>query len=177
MELTVSLNYLPKVTTAVRRRNGEYVSFLNREDSANCESKFWGENRNKFRCNIVNNLDIHEWIEIFEQVVDENVIDMSTFECIAFNTHFNNNTYEVNFDITFKFDILDETQFFIQSNRMKTLLYDWLNDNQGFISTGDNGAWVYNDGVDSFYDGSKIVVYYNVTVTREDVNVEIEVRK
>lgn len=173
MELTVSLHYLPKVTTAVRRRNGEYVNVLSRENSEKCESKFWDENRNKFRCTIVNNLDIHEWVEIVEQVVDENVIDMSTFECIAFNNSFNNDTYEVNFDITFKFDVIDEEQFFVQSNKMKTLLCDWLNDHRGFIDTGDNGAWECNDGITSIYNGAKTIVYYNVVVDKDSLEIKL----
>lgn len=65
MELTVSLNYLPKVTV-----NGQRVPssrFVTTDDvKEKAESAFWVENRNKFRCNIVNNLDICEWMEMFE---------------------------------------------------------------------------------------------------------------
>ena len=167
MELIVSLNYLPKVTV-----NGQRVPssrFVTTDDvKEKAESKFWEENRNKFRSNIVNNLDIWEWVEMFEQVIDENVIVPSTLECIAFNTHFNNETYEVDFDITFKFDVIDEEQFFIQSNRMKTLLCNYLNEHRGFIDTGDNGIWVTDN---------EMCVHYNVEVSMDDLNVGFEVIK
>ena len=167
MELTVSLNYLPKVKV-----NGQRVPssrFVTTDDvKEKAESAFWEENRKKFRCNIVNNLDICEWMEMFEQVIDENVIVPSTLECIAFETHFNNDTYEVNFDITFKFDVIDEEQFFIQSNRMKTLLCSYLNEHRGFIDTGDNGIWVTDN---------EMCVHYNVEVSMDDLNVGFEVRK
>lgn len=59
MELTVSLNYLPKVTV-----NGQRVPssrFVTTDDvKEKAESKFWEENRKRFRSNIVNNLDIWE---------------------------------------------------------------------------------------------------------------------
>lgn len=105
---------------------------------------------------------------MFEQVIDENVIATSTLECIVFNTHFNNDTYEVNFDITFKFDVIDEEQFFIQSNRMKTLLCNYLNEHRGFIDTGDNGIWVTDN---------EMCVHYNVEVSMDDLNVGFEIRK
>lgn len=167
MELTVSLNYLPKVTVECQRvPSSRFVTTDDVKEKA--ESKFWEENRNKFRSNIVNNLDIWEWVEMFEQVIDENVIVPSTLECIAFNTHFNNDTYEVNFDITFKFDVVDEEQFFIQSNRMKTLLCNWLNEHRGFIDTGDDGIWVTDN---------EMCVHYNVEVAMDDLNVGFETRK
>ena len=167
MELTVSLNYLPKVTVEGQRvPSSRFVTTYDVKEKA--ESKFWEENRNKFRSNIVNNLDIWEWVEMFEQVIDENVIATSTLECIAFNTHFNNDTYEVNFDITFKFDVIDEEQFFIQSNRMKTLLCNYLNEHRGFIDTGDNGIWVTDN---------EMCVHYNVEVSMDDLNVGFEIRK
>lgn len=167
MELTVSLNYLPKVTVEGRRvPSSRFVTTDDVKERA--ESKFWEENRNKFRSNIVNNLDIWEWVEMFEQVIDENVIATSTLECISFNTHFNNETYEVDFDITFKFEVVDEEQFFIQSNRMKTLLCNWLNEHSGFIDTGDNGIWVTDN---------EMCVHYNVEVSMDDLNVGFEIRK
>ena len=167
MELTVSLHYLPKVTVEGQRvPSSRFVTTDDVKEKA--ESKFWEENRNKFRSNIVNNLDIWEWVEMFEQVIDENVIATSTLECIAFNTHFNNDTYEVNFDITFKFDVIDEEQFFIQSNRMKTLLCNYLNEHRGFIDTGDNGIWATDN---------EMCVHYNVEVSMDDLNVGFEIRK
>ena len=167
MELTVSLHYLPKVTVEGQRVPSS--RFVTTDDvKEKTESKFWEENRNKFRSNIVNNLDIWEWVEMFEQVIDENVIATSTLECIAFNTHFNNDTYEVNFDITFKFDVIDEEQFFIQSNRMKTLLCNYLNEHRGFIDTGDNGTWLTDN---------EMCVHYDVEVYMDDLNVGFEIRK
>ena len=167
MELTVSLNYLPKVIAECRRVHGSRF-VLTDDVKAKAESDFWEENRKKFRSTIVNNLDIWEWVEMFEQVIDENVIVPSTLECIAFNTHFDNDTYEVNFDITFKFDVIDEEQFFIQSNRMKTLLCTWLNEHRCFIDTGDNGIWVTDN---------EMCVHYNVEVSIDDLNVGLETRK
>lgn len=167
MELTVSLNYLPKVTVECQRvPSSRFVTTDDVREKA--ESAFWVENRNKFRSNIVNNLDIWDWVEMFEQVIDENVIVPSTLECIAFNNHFNIDTYEVNFDITFKFDVIDEEQFFIQSNRMKTLLCSYLNEHRVFIDTGDNGIWVTDN---------EMCVRYNVEVSMDDLNVGFEVRK
>ena len=167
MELTVSLNYLPKVETVSRRVYGSKLG-LSTEVMDEAISKFWENNRKKFRCNIVNNLDIWEWVEMFEQVIDENVIVPSTLECISFNNHFNNDTYEVNFDITFKFEVVDEEQFFIQSNRMKTLLCDWLNEHRGFINTGDDGIWL---------SGNEMCVHYNVEVSTDNLNVGFKTRK
>lgn len=167
MELTVSLNYLPKVIANGRRVFGSRF-ILTTDVKEKAESEFWEKNRKRFRCNIVNNLDIWEWVEMFEQVIDENVIVPSTFECISFNNHFNNGTYEVNFDITFKFEVIDEEQFFIQSNRMKTLLCDWLNEHRGFIDTGDDGVWL---------TGNEMCVHYNVEVSMDDLDVGFKARK
>ena len=167
MELTVSLNYLSKVETVGRRVYGSKLG-LSTEVMDEAISKFWENNRKKFRCNIVNNLDIWEWVEMFEQVIDENVIIPSTLECISFNNHFNNDTYEVDFDITFKFEVVDEERFFIQSNRMKTLLCVWLNEHRGFIDTGDDGVWLA---------GNEMCVHYNVEVSMDDLNVGFEIRK
>lgn len=167
MELTVSLNYLPKVIAEGRRVYGSRF-VLTDDVKAKAESDFWEENRKRFRSTIVNNLDICEWMEIFEQVIDENVIVPSTLECIAFNNHFNIDTYEVNFDITFKFDVFDTEQFFIQSNRMKTLLCNYLNEHRCFIDTGDNGVWLTDN---------EMCVRYDVEVAMDDLNVGFEVRK
>ena len=167
MELTVSLNYLPKVEAVGRRVYGSKLG-LSTEVMDEAISKFWENNRKKFRCNIVNNLDIWEWVEMFEQIIDENVIVPSTLECISFNNHFNNDTYEVNFDITFKFEVVDEEQFFIQSNRMKTLLCDWLNEHRGFIDTGDDGIWLA---------GNEMCVHYNIEVSMDNLNVGFKTRK
>lgn len=167
MELTVSLNYLPKVIADGQRvPSSRFVATDGIK--AKAEFDFWEENRKRFRSTIVNNLDICEWMEMFEQVIDENVIVPSTLECIAFNNHFNIDTYEVNFDITFKFDVIDEEQFFIQSNRMKTLLCKWLNEHRCFIDTGDNGIWLTDD---------EMCVHYNVEVYMDDLNVGFEIRK
>ena len=86
----------------------------------------------------------------------------------AFNNHFDVDTYEVNFDITFKFDVFDEEQFFIQSNRMKTLLCNYLNEHRGFIDTGDNGICVTEN---------EMCVHYNVAVSMDDFNVGFKIRK
>ena len=104
---------------------------------------------------------------MFEQVIDENVIVPSTLECISFNNHFNNDTYEVNFDITFKYEVVDEEQFFVQSNRMKTLLCDWLNEHRGFIDAGDDGIWLA---------GNEMCVHYNVEVSMDNLNVGFKTR-
>lgn len=74
----------------------------------------------------------------------------------------------MNFDITFKFDVFDTEQFFIQSNRMKTLLCSYLNEHRGFIDTGDNGIWLTDN---------EMCVHYNVEVSMDDLNVGFEVRK
>lgn len=167
MELTVSLNYLPKVTVEGQRvPSSRFVTTDDVREKA--ESAFWLENRNKFRSNIVNNLDIWDWVEMFEQVIDENVIVPSTLECISFNTHFDVDTYEVNFDITFKFDVFNTEQFFIQSNRMKTLLCNYLNEHRCFIDTGDNGIWLTDN---------EMCVRYDVEVYMDDLTVGFEIRK
>lgn len=167
MELTVSLNYSPKVIAEGRRVYGSRF-VLTDDVKAKAESDFWEENRKRFRSTIVNNLDICEWMEMFEQVIDENVIVPSTLECIAFNNHFNIDTYEVSFDITFKFDVIDEEQFFIQSNRMKTLLCNYLNEHRCFIDTVDNGTWLTDN---------EMCVHYDVEVYMDDLNVGFEIRK
>lgn len=167
MELTVSLNYLPKVTVEGQRvPSSRFVATDGIK--AKAEFDFWEENRKKFRCNIVNNLDTCEWMEMFEQVIDENVIVPSTPECIAFNNHFNIDTYEVNFGITFKFDVFDAEQFFIQSNRMKTLLCSYLNEHRCFIDTGDKGVWLTDN---------EMCVRYDVEVYMDNLNVGFEIRK
>ena len=68
---------------------------------------------------------------------------------------------------------MDGDELYIHKNRLVDLITKWLNEdelyhNYSFIRAGD----------EDFYDDfGNVTVYYNIVVEREDVDVEIEIRK
>jgi hypothetical protein len=165
MELKLNVHYKPTISAFPKKYVGRD---LTGQQMLKVKDMFWKENRDKFRCFLPSSLNVWDWVMMLEQVVDENIIDMSTLEIVEFNHHFNNNTYEVDFDITFKFEVIDESGLFIQKNKFRKLIDDWIYQNKFFVGLGDNGSWKVDENTS---------VRYGAIVTDENLEMSIELRK
>lgn len=113
---------------------------------------------------------------MIEPVVDTNIIDVTSYEVLSFDSKFDKNTYAVQFETIVRFDLcdgVDSDELYIHKNRLVDLITKWLNEdelyhNYAFIRAGDE---------DFYADFGNVTVYYNIVVEREDVDVEIEIRK
>lgn len=113
---------------------------------------------------------------MIEPVVDTNIIDLKWYEVPSFESKFDKNTYAVQFEVIIRFNLhenAESDELYIHKNRLIDLITEWLDtdgiyDNVAFISAGDE---------DLNATFGNVTVYYKVEVDREDVDVNIEVRK
>ena len=108
--------------------------------------------------------------------MDTNIIDLKWYEVPSFESKFDKNTYAVQFEVIIRFNLhenAESDELYIHKNRLIDLITEWLDtdgiyDNVAFISAGDE---------DLNATFGNVTVYYKVEVDREDVDVNIEVRK
>ena len=109
-------------------------------------------------------------------VIDTNIIDVNSYEMVSFESTFNKNTYAVQFEVIIRFkscENAESDELYVHKNRLVDLIVDWLDEdgiyeNHAFISAGDE---------DLNATFGNVTVYYDIEVEREDVDVNVEIRK
>ena len=181
MELKLTVNYQPRIITdPVRcvRCDGNMQNVLTDTEKFTYDAEFWNEYRDKFYLQTGTIPYAFKWClrDLIEPVVDTNIIDVTSYEVLNFDSKFDKNTYAVQFETIVRFDLcdgVDGDELYIHKNRLVDLITNWLNEdelyhNYAFIRAGDE---------DFYADFGNVTVYYNIVVEREDVDVEIEIRK
>ena len=178
MELKLTVNYQPRITTNPVRYNSKMQNVLTDAEKFTYDAEFWNVYRDKFYLQSGLLQDSFTWHvrSLIEPVVDTNIIDLKWYEVPSFDSNFDKNTYAVQFEVTIRFDShenADSDELYIHKNRLVDLIVDWLDEdgiyeNHAFISAGDE---------DLNATFGNVTVYYDIVVDREDVDVNIEVRK
>lgn len=178
MELKLNVKYQPRIITNPVRYNSKMKNTLTDAEKFNYDSVFWNEYRDKFYLQSSQLDGSLNWNipYLIGPVIDTNIIDVNSYEILSFESTFNKNTYAVQFDVIIRFNSCENAEsdeLYVHKNRLIDLVVDWLDndgiyDNHAFIGTGDE---------DLNATLGNVTVYYNVEVEREDVEVNIEVRK
>lgn len=178
MELKLTVSYQPRIITNPVRYDSKMNNTLTDNEKFTYDSLFWSEYRDKFYLQS-DTLDASlEWHirDLIEPVVDTNIIDMDTYQVMNIDCQFDKNSYAVQFEAIIRFYFrrnADSDELYIHKNRLTDLITEWLDndgvyDNHAFISAGD-------DDLNATF--GNVTVYYDIVVERDDVDVEIEVRK
>lgn len=178
MELKLTVNYQPRIVTNPVRYDSKMQNVLTDAEKFTYDSEFWNVYKDKFYLQSGLLQDSFRWHvhNLIEPVVDTNIIDLKWYEVPSFDAKFDKNTYAVQFETIVRFDLcdgVDGDELYIHKNRLVDLITKWLNEdelyhNYAFIRAGDE---------DFYADFGNVTVYYNIVVEREDVDVEIEIRK
>lgn len=178
IELKLNVKYQPRIITNPVRYNSKMQNILTDAEKFTYDAEFWNTYRDKFYLESDTLLDSFMWYfdDIIEPVVDTNIINMELRELLSYDYHFDKNSYYVQFEVVVQFDLpenVDVDELCIHKNRLADLITDWLTDDavydsHAFISTGDE---------DSYADFGNVTVHYKVEVEREDVEVNVEVKK
>lgn len=178
MELKLTVKYQPRITMNSVRYNSKMQNVLTDAEKFTYDAEFWNKYKDKFYLQSVLLQDSFTWHvrDLIEPTVDTNIIDLKWYEVPSFDSKFDKNTYVVQFEVIIRFkscENVDSDELYIHKNRLSELITDWLNgdgiyENHAFISAGD---------VDFYADFGNVTVYYNIEVEREDVDVNVEIRK
>lgn len=178
MKLKLNVKYQPRIITNPVRYDNKMRNALTNTEKFTYDAEFWREYKDKFYLQSDALLDSFMWHldDIIGPVVDTNVIDMGLRELLRFDSTFDKNTYAVQFEAIVRFDSCKNNEsddLYVHKNRLTDLIVEWLNDdgiyrNHAFISAGDE---------DLNADFGNVTVHYKVEVDREDVEVNVEIRK
>lgn len=178
MELKLNVKYQPRIITNPVRYDNKMRNILTDTEKFAYDAGFWREYKDKFHLQSAKLLDSFMWHldDIIEPVVDTNVIDMELRELLSFDYHFDKNSYTVQFEVVIQFDLLENvasSELHIHKNRLADLITDWLTDDAVY----DSHAFISASDEDLYADFGNVTVYYKVEVDREDVEVNVEVKK
>lgn len=178
MELKLTVSYQPRIITNPVRYDSKMHNTLTDNEKFTYDSMFWNEYRDKFYLESRLLQYSFEWHmrDLIEPVVDTNIIDVNSYEGSSFDSKFDKNTYAVQFEAIVRFASYKNNEsdgLYVHKNRLTDLITEWLIDdgiyrNHAFISAGDE---------DLNATFGNVTVYYDIIVERDDVDVEIEVRK
>lgn len=178
MELKLNVSYQPRIITNPVRYDSKMQNTLTDTEKFTYDAEFWSEYKDKFYLQSDTLLDSFMWYfdDIIEPVVDTNIINMELHKLLSYDYHFDKNSYAVQFEVVVQFDLLEHVasdELHIHKNKLADLITNWLTDdaiydNNAFISVGDE---------DLYADFGNVTVYYKVEVDREDVEVNVEVKK
>ena len=178
MELKLNVKYQPRIITNPVRCDNKMKNILTDAEKFAYDSEFWREYKDKFYLESDALLDSFMWYldDIIGPVVDTNIINTEFRKLLSYDYHFDKNSYAVQFEVVVQFDLLENVasdEFHIHKNRLVDLITDWLTDDaiydsHAFISAGDEDLYV---------DFGNVTVHYKVEVDREDVEVNVEIRK
>lgn len=178
MELKLTVNYQPRITTNPVRYNSKMQNVLTDAEKFTYDAEFWNAYRDKFylqTSHLDGSLNWHIPY-LIGPVIDTNIIDVNSYEMVSFESTFNKNTYTVQFEVILHFDSLehiDSDELCIHKNRLADLITNWLIDDGIY----DNDAFISAEDDDLNATFGNVTVYYKIEVEREDVDVSIEVRK
>lgn len=178
MELKLNVKYQPRIITNPVRYDDKMQNILTDAEKFAYDSEFWNEYKDKFYLQSDALLDSFMWYfdDIIEPVVDTNIINMELRNLLSFNHHFDTNSYAVQFEVVIQFDLLENVagnELHIHKNRLVDLITNWLTDDAIY----DNHAFISADDEDLYADFGNVTVYYKVEVDREDVEVNVEIKK
>lgn len=178
MELKLNVSYQPRIITNPVRYDDKMQNVLTDTEKFTYDAEFWREYKDKFYLQSDMLLDSFMWYfdDMIEPVVDTNVINMELRNLLSFNHHFDKNSYAVQFEVIIQFDLpenVDGDELCIHKNRLADLIANWLTDDAVY----DSHAFISTDDEDSYADFGNVTVHYKVEVDREDVEVNIEIRK
>lgn len=178
MELKLNVKYQPRIITNPVRYNSKMQNILTDTEKFTYDAEFWNTYRDKFYLESDTLLDSFMWYfdDIIEPVVDTNIINMELRKFLSYDYHFDKNSYAVQFEVVVQFDLLenvDVDELCIHKNRLADLITDWLTDDAVY----DSHAFISTDDEDSYADFGNVTVHYKVEVEREDVEVNVEVKK
>lgn len=178
MELKLTVSYQPRIITNPVRYDSKMYNTLTDNEKFTYDSMFWNEYRDKFYLQSDTLLDSLMWYfdDIIESVVDTNIIDVERHEVLSFDSKFDKNTYAVQFEVVVQFDLpesVDSDELCVHKNRLADLITSWLTDDAVY----DSYAFIITGDEDSYADFGNVTVHYKVEVEREDVEVNVEVRK
>ena len=178
MELKLTVNYQPRIITNPVRYDSKMNNILTDNEKFTYDSLFWNEYRDKFylESRLLQYSFEGHMRYLIEPVVDTNIIDVNSYEGSSFDSKFDENTYAVQFEAIVRFASFknaESDELYVHKNRLTDLINEWLIDdgiyrNHAFISAGDE---------DLNATFGNVTVYYKVEVDREDVDVNVEVRK
>lgn len=178
MELKLTVSYQPRIITNPVRYNSKMQNVLTDAEKFTYDAEFWNAYCDKFYLQSGLLQDSFTWHvrSLIEPVVDTNIIDLKWYEVPSFESKFDKNTYAVQFEVIIRFNSCEHAEsdeLYVHKNRLIDLVVDWLNEdgvyeNHAFISAGNE---------DLYATFGNVTVYYDIVVERDDVDVEIEVRK
>lgn len=178
MELKLTVSYQPRIITNPVRYDSKMNNTLTDNEKFTYDSLFWNEYRDKFylESRLLQYSFEGHLRNLIEPVVDTNIIDVNSYEGSSFDSKFDKNTYAVQFDAIVRFASYKNNEsddLYVHKNRLTDLIVEWL-DNDGIY---DNHAFISMGDEDLYKNFGNVTVYYKILVEREDVDVEIEVRK
>lgn len=178
MELKLNVSYQPRIITNPVRYDSKMQNVLTDAEKFTYDAEFWNVYRDKFYLQSGLLQDSFTWHvrNLIEPVVDTNIIDLKWYEVPSFESKFDKNTYAVQFEVIIRFNShenAESDELYIHKNRLIDLITEWLDEdgiyeNHAFISAGDE---------DLNATFGNVTVYYDIEVEREDVDVNVEIRK
>lgn len=178
MELKLNVSYQPRVVTNPVRYNDKMQNVLTDTEKFTYDAEFWNEYKNKFHLQSGLLQDSFDWNipYLIKPVIDTNIIDVDSYEIVSFNSKFDKNTYAVQLEVIIHFNLCDNVEsdeLYIHKNRLSDLITNWLTDDAIY----DSHAFISAGEEDLYTDFGNVTVHYKVEVDREDVEVNVEVRK
>ena len=178
MELKLTVSYQPRITTNPVRYNSKMQNVLTDAEKFTYDAEFWNAYRDKFYLESGLLQDSFTWhiYRLIEPVIDTDIVDVNSCEVLSFDSKFDKNAYAVQFEVILHFDSLehiDSDELCIHKNRLADLITNWLIDDGIY----DNDAFISAEDDDLNATFGNVTVYYKIEVEREDVDVNIEVRK
>lgn len=149
MELMVDVKVRPKIIPITNNIYKRFGTYLTVDELNRYAQKFMKINRDKFVCDILNNMDFTRKGQIIvAEAFDRKGVDVSSARFTVFQ-HFWKN-HELHFIFRISFYANNNDDVVLREDKLKNYILKWMQAEGAYIGLGDNEWWGENGVMCSF---------------------------
>lgn len=148
MELMVDVKVRPKIIPITNNIYKRFGTYLTVDELNQYAQKFMRINRDKFVCDILNNMDFTRKGQIIvAEAFDRKDVDVSSAKFTVFQYFWKNHELHLIFRISF---YANDNSVVLREDKLKHYILKWMQAEGAYIGLGENEYWGENGVMCSF---------------------------
>lgn len=148
MELMVDVKVRPKIILITNNIYERFGTYLTVDELNQYAQKFMRINRDKFVCDILNQMDFTRKGQIIvAEAFDRKGVDVSSAKFTVFQHFWRNHELHIIFRISF---YADSDDVVLREDKLKHYILEWMRAEGAYIGLGENEYWGENGVMCSF---------------------------
>ena len=160
MELMVDVKVRPKIIPIANNIYKRFGTYLTVDELNQYAKKFMKMNRDKFVCDILNNMDFTRKGQIIvAEAFDRKGVDVSSAKFTVFQHFWRNHELHLIFRISFY--AKDDNAVVIREDKLKNYILKWMQAEGAYVGLGESEYWGENG----------VMCIFRVEIEESDVDV------